>query len=429
MAEADTADDWRPPDTAEIANAAIALRTTLAKPLPAERVASALSDACRAIGWGGAGREARSAIAGHWGWFEPVLQFSLQALCRPFVVGEELRKFACGLQPRSEVIGFVMPGNIPGGGLHELIATLLAGRAAIVKTSSREPVFFRSFARVLAASNPDLAARLVVFTWGREAASLTTAMRGACDRLVVFGDDETIMQPLLKDAKPGRDPGTDAQFAGFGARVSGIVLTAGALKNRWREKILHTIALDIIAFEQRGCLSPHHIFIGGPEHIAEEFATALARYLEASTSELPPPPARLALEDAAAVRRVRERARWRAIGGRAVRLREGPLPGWCVIYDRDADFTASPGFRTVFVSPFASATNLERRLAPVAGGLEAMAFKPEPTIDANEYVAALRRVIEEAGATYICEPGQMQSPPLDWAHGGGIFLRSLIGTR
>jgi hypothetical protein len=426
MAEAGMADDGRPPGTAEIANSAIALRTALAKPLQAERVASALSEACRAIGWGAAGREARSAIADHRGWSEPVLQFSLQALCRPFVVGEDLRKFARGLQPRSAVIGFVMPGNIPGGGLHELVATLLAGRAALVKTSSREPVFFRSFARLLAAISPDLAARLAVFTWGREAASLTSVMQAACDFFVVFGDDETISQPLLKGAGHGSDPGTNNTFAGFGARVSGIVLTAGSLKGGRCEKILHAIALDIIAFEQRGCLSPHHVFIGGPDHIAVEFATGLARYLQVSTAEPLPPPARLALEDAAAIRSVRERARWRAIGGQAVRLWEGPLPGWSVIYDRDAGFTPSPGFRTVFVSPFGDAANLERRLAPVVGRVEAMGFKADPTIDANEYVATLRRVIEEAGAAYICEPGQMQSPPIDWPHGGGAFLHNLI---
>jgi len=125
---------------------------------------------------------------------------------------------------------------------------------------------------------------------------------------------------------------------------------------------------------------------------------------------------------------VRERVRWRAIGGQAVRLWEGPLPGWTVIYDRDADFTASPGFRTVFVSPFRNATNLEHRLAPVAGKVEAMGLATEPTIDGDEYVASLRTVVENTGASYVCEPGVMQSPPIDWPHGGGAFLRSMIET-
>ncbi len=365
-------------------------------------------------------------IAEQCGWSASVVRLSLQALCRPFAVNDDLRRFANRIQPSSELVGFIMSGNIPGAGMHELVATLLAGRAAIIKTSAREPVFFHDFTRVIATIMPELAARMAVFTWGREAVSLTTAMRDVCDRIVVLGDDETIAQAALTGAERGSDPQTDASFVGFGTRVSGIVLTAGSLKNRRCEKMLHPVALDVIAFEQRGCLSPHHIFVGGPDRIAEEFAAALARSLDAYTAL--PPPARLALEDAAAIRRVRERARWRAIGGQTVRLWEGPLPGWTVIYDRDADFTASPGFRTVFVSPFGNATNLERRLAPVAGKVEAMGLATEPTIDGDEYVASLRTVVENTGASYVCEPGVMQSPPIDWPHGGGAFLRSMIET-
>jgi hypothetical protein len=33
------------------------------------------------------------------------------------------------------------------------------------------------------------------------------------------------------------------------------------------------------------------------------------------------------------------------------------------------------------------------------------------------------------GIPYVCAPGEMQSPPLDWRHGGGGFLDTMVGSR
>jgi hypothetical protein len=32
------------------------------------------------------------------------------------------------------------------------------------------------------------------------------------------------------------------------------------------------------------------------------------------------------------------------------------------------------------------------------------------------------------GIPYVCAPGEMQSPPLDWRHGGGGFLDVMVGA-
>lgn len=422
MVESLLENDGPPASGAVIIAAAARLRAALERPFQAEVAAAALAEACRRLSSTGDadGGATIAAIARRWGWSEPVLELSLRALCEPMKY-EALRELARKTRAGREIIGFIMAGNIPGVGLHEVMATLIAGRTAMIKTAASEPVFFHQLAAVLKAIAPELAARMAVFTWAREDASLTSALREACDRIVVFGDDETIRQPLLRV--------NAASGAGFGARVSGAVMTAAALRGSRRGSVLHPLTFDIIAFEQRGCLSPHHIFIGETGGlVAEDFAASLAAQLEAYAEDALPSPSRLALEDAAAIRRVRERARWRAIGGQAVRLWEGPIPGWTVIYDRDAAFTQAPGFRTVCISPFRDAADLARRLAPVAGRVEAMAFKTEPTIDSKEFIGALREVLERTGATYICEPGRMQSPPIDWFHGGGAFLRRLFET-
>jgi len=398
------------------------MRAALAHPLEIEETVAALAAGCEQIASIGnpIGAETVQSIAHRWGWSEEVLELSLRALCEP-VKRPHLEALAQRISSRKELIAFVMAGNIPGAGLHEVILALLTGHGVIIKTASNEPVFFRQLAEAVRQTAPALAARIAVFTWERHDQAQTSALREICDRMVVFGDDQTIAHPSLAGAAGG-----NGQTTGFGSRYSGAILTSGAIAGSLRGRILHPLVLDIIAFEQRGCLSPHHIFVGDPEgSVAEEFAASLAAQIEAYSDDVIPPPSQLALEDTASIRRMRERARWRRIGGEAVHLWEGPIPGWTVIYDRDASFTPSPGFRTVFVSPFRDAPDLERRLVPVKGQIEGMAFKAEPTIESESYIYSLRHLLEQTGATYISEPGRMQSPSLDWPHGGGEFWRSL----
>jgi hypothetical protein len=183
------------------------------------------------------------------------------------------------------------------------------------------------------------------------------------------------------------------------------------------------LARDITLFEQRGCLSPHHIFVAGRAGEARDFAARLARALARLEGRLPAP-RRLPLGAAASIRELRERARWRALAepaaGGGVDLWEGPRMAWTVICDAAAAFSASPGYRTVFVSALECVDELGSRLGAAAGGLEAFALASP--LDVRERLAAeLRRL----GVTYVCDPGRMQSPPLDWPHGGGTMLELL----
>ncbi len=97
---------------------------------------------------------------------------------------------------------------------------------------------------------------------------------------------------------------------------------------------------------------------------------------------------------------------------------------WTPVYDPAARFTMSPGYRTVTVSTIRDADDLATRLAPVAGRLEAFALAASGTARAR-----FLDVLAGAGVTYVCDPGQMQSPPLNWPHGGGGFLDFLAETQ
>lgn len=421
------------PTPAEVADAAARLRAALAEPYPGTgaRIAAMLAAASRSDA------PTAALIARRMGWSAALLEASLQSLSEPFASAANLHEVARGLPARREVVGFVMAGNIPGAGLHELVLTLLTGAAALVKTATAEPLFFARWAARLATLDPRLGARVAVFSWSRERGDLTLALRQSCDRLIALGDDTTIANlsstapsAAARSSTGARITRDHGHFTGFGARVSGVVLTAGACTASTSDTLARNVAWDVALFEQRGCLSPHQVFVSDASGaVARAFAARLAANLRALGAGPLPPPSRLALADAAAIRSWREQARWRAFGGRDVMLWEGPIPGWTVIYDRNAAFTAGPGFRTIVVSAFTDPEDLARRLEPVTGRVEAFAFAAAPASDGPEDVARLRAILERAGATYICAPGRMQAPPLDWPHGGGAMLRMLTGER
>jgi hypothetical protein len=402
------------------------------RPLTAVRVASALGEACarwydRSFA---ARRETVAAIAAAWGWSEPLLEESIDALLAP-LSRVALENFARRAPRRNELVGLIMPGNIPGAGIHEIAIGLIAGCALMVKTATAEPIFFARFAQTVREADAEVGGRIAVVNWSRKRAELTAAWRMNCDWITAFGGDETIAElassaqrasskhPLVsKDTSAGR------LMAGFGSRVSGALVAAEMATETVAAAVADAIARDVSLFEQCGCLSPHHIFVESADgNPAREFARELAVALERCAAKLPPP-RRYGLEEAAAVQRVRESARWRAIGGDAVVLREGTGLGWTVIYEDMANFTLSPGYRTVTVSPISDLANLGQRLKPVAGRIEAFAIAASAV--RREH---LREALGTLGICYLCEPGATQSPPLDWNHGGGAFLRALANSR
>lgn len=353
----------------------------------------------------GARRKTISALAASSGFAPQLLEESVDALLAPFD-DAALASLATRVRPRREVFGFVMPGNMPGAGLHELCGVLLAGAGALVKTASEEPLFFSRFIATIRETDPELGERAAAFTWSREENEITTAFRRCTDFLVVFGDDRTLAAF-----------GADARLVGFGSRLSG-ALVAGA--DATAREVAAGLARDITLFEQRGCLSPHHVFVAAGADAARRFAARLAGALAELAGRMPAP-ARLGLGQAVALRRAREEARWRRMGGEQVELFEGPGLAWAVIYDPGAVFKASPGYRTVHVSRVRDAGDFARRLKPAAGRLEAFALeasKPKRPV--------FEQVLVKHGVSYLCRAGRMQSAPLDWPHGGGAMLKLLL---
>ena len=337
------------------------------------------------------------------------LDESIDALLAPFAQ-ESLEDFALRLPAsHSRVGGFVMPANVPGSGIHELVLALISGAGAIIKMSAREPNFFAGFLSTLTEIDLNIGSRVATVVFSHEEADIFDAFARHCDFVVALGDDATIRS--LSNSQP--------RLFGFGSRASAAVVTRGGLEKSSYDATADALARDIALFDQQGCLSPRHVFVAGPG-IAETFALKLARALEKITVRFGPD--RIDLESAAGIRSIRERARWIALGEHRGRLFEGVDFSWTVVFDPDASFRVTPGYRTCFVSAISGPGDLKFRLANIAGRLEAVVLCCDDA-ESPEYQNAL----ESLGVCYFARPGEAQSPPLTWQHGGGAFLDFVSG--
>ncbi len=364
-------------------------------------------------------RETVAAIAHSAGYSVATLDHSIDALLKPFTA-EALKSFAAmtsesGRADRPKTIGFIAAGNVAGAGIHEIAIALIARAHVIVKTASAEPIFFAQFARTLAEIDPDAAARIEVLHWGRERTDLTAALIGNCERVVAYGDDSTL-ESLHRP-----------NVIGFGSRVSAAVVAGGAITPSRIGGLAEALARDVALFEQLGCLSLHQVFVvSSADRPARDLALRMSAALESLGKSMPP--ACIPVSDASQVRAVRERARWRAIAGEPVELFEGRALEWTLVFEpRGAlndSFKISPGLRTVHVTAVRNLAEFRERVESAAGRIEAVAVAGD-----ESEAAEIRATLATIGIPYVCAPGEMQSPPLDWRHGGGAFLDLMVRRR
>jgi hypothetical protein len=353
-------------------------------------------------------RDAIAAIADSAGYSIAMLENSIDALLKPFTT-DALKAMAARVSAdnrniKPKTVGFIAAGNVAGAGIHEIAIVLIAGASVLIKTASAEPIFFTEFARTLAEVDRQAGERIEVLNWGRARTDLTDELIAKCECVVAYGDDWTI-ESLRNRSK----------VIGFGSRVSAALIDA----SRIDDGIAELLARDVALFEQLGCLSLHHVFVKNPDgRVAHDLAIRMAAALERLAVSMQS--ARIPVRDAAEIRGMRERARWRAISGEAVDLFEGRGLEWTVIYEAKPDsFKVSPGFRTVQVTAVRDLAEFRACIGNLSGRIETMAVAGD---DCEIEARAM-------GIPYVCAPGEMQSPPLDWRHGGGEFLDMMVRPR
>jgi hypothetical protein len=393
----------------DLAKVAANLRAALLVDLDRERIVRAVIEAVSRLKRRDhrRRRDAIEMIGRKMGISRQVLDASIDALLAPFHE-EAIRAAASRLKLTGELIGFIMAGNVVGAGIHEVLLALICGAAVMAKSSSAEPYFLRALAETIARVDPEVANRIAVLSFTRERSDLSARLRALCEKMVVYGDDSTL------EALHG------SGLVGFGSKASGALVAAEALRADERRAAVGALARDVVLFEQRGCLSPSHVFVVGRREVSQRFSAALGAELE-KTARGDFPPARLNLNLAAQIQAVREAARWRKIAGASLDLLEGGGLQWTIVSEPDARFIVSPGYRTVFVSAVEDVDDFKRRLLGFEGRIEGFSVA-DPKSELGGFVSYLRSI----GVGWICPPGSAQSPPLMWPHGNGAFLGPLL---
>ena len=318
--------------------------------------------------------------------------------------------------PGAEVFGFettatVLGGAIPLPTIVALLAPLALRTPVLVKPAAYDALTPRLFARALTERDPLLGACVEIVDFRRDDDDAMAALCRA-DAVVATGSDAAI-------GAIGARVGPPRRFVGYGHRFSLALLGPDATRGAECERSARDLALDIALWDQLGCLSPVSVVVADPDpRTADRVADALAEALR----DLEPRMPRGCVEPAAAAAIARERseAEMRAAGGQPVRVLASPGTAWTVVREAGAQPRPAPLHRFVRVQPAPDLASALASLHPQRAQLAAVAIAgfcaDEPAV-ANRLLAL--------GASRVCAPGTLQTPPLDWPRDGVGVLTPL----
>ncbi len=284
-----------------------------------------------------------------------------------------------GDSPRVTV---VLSANVFVGALRAIALARAAAVDVIVKPSRRDPAFALALIEAAAAAGD---AHLHVV----EELDIAAVDEG---EIHVYGHDATVAE-IQRKARP------DVRVRGHGSGMGVAWVAAG--DERAFATAARDLAADVVAFDQRGCLSPRVALVEGDQARAEAFAATVHEALEhlgAVVPRGPLPP------DVAA-----EAARYADTMTYACRAFVGTqhVVG---IAPAGAPLALPPPYRHLHVASAGSRASASALLAPLAKGIVA--------VGSDDLAGA--RTLAPAWAR-VSRLGAMQRPPLD----GPVDLREV----
>jgi acyl-CoA reductase LuxC len=273
--------------------------------------------------------------------------------------------------PASERTFVVLSANVFTAALRAVALAAASAPRVVVCPSRREPLFAALLVRALAEGGAPF-----------ELATGEARQARPGEQVHAYGRDET-MAALRGALARG------VLFWPHGAGVGVATAEAGAARGSALR-----LALDVVAFDQRGCLSPRVVFFGGDEAAGARFAGEIARALAGLARAVPPGEAG---EDERASRRAYADAM--AVAGEVY---EGP--GHVVGYDPAPRALVWPrGPRALHVARVGGGGEAWELLAPYARGVAAIGGRgPLADALAARLAGARRSAL-----------GRMQRPPFD----------------
>ncbi|MGE3635108.1 MAG: acyl-CoA reductase [Sandaracinaceae bacterium] len=353
-------------------------------------IAASVADAWRAVREDDRGL--RAAIARSSGLSEAGVAWGLETTLDD--LDEQLARAAAAVasvpHEPARLGALVLAGNVFSAAVAPLSFALLARVPIVAKASTKDDSLPRAFAESLAAIDPELARACAVVSFAGGEVDAEAALLERARIVVAYGSDATM------DAIRARAP-SDAAFVGHGHGLGVGVIRADA-RVRLTE-LARAFAVDVAAYDQRGCLSPHAIVVEGDLARARAFAVALVDALDALEATLPR--GELPLSVGAS------QLAWRGLAATRGELFEARRAAVAVDHD-PAAIAPSPGWRNVRVIAAPTAEAIAGRLASLGGYLKALGLAGSP-------LALAAGVVPR-----VAEPGAMQRPRLTDPHDGDL---------
>ncbi|MCS7223404.1 MAG: hypothetical protein NZ959_02420 [Armatimonadetes bacterium] len=299
----------------------------------------------------------------------------------------------------------ILPSNVPGVGIWDLVFCLLCKSAVLLKPSVREPFLIVIAAQSLCATDPVFATSVAALPWSADGEELTALALRNVDAVVAYGNELT-QDFVQKNTPPSvhlikRGPKFSIALIGKSA-VSPI--TASLL------------ARDLVLLDQRGCLSPAVCFIEGADG-AERLSLLLTDALRSFNNDYP---VALTVSYRSAVGQLRLSAL--AAGARVL---GSPADGWLVIvWNETTPFWSDllTTVRALHIVPVQRLEDVIELLKGFKGKIQAAALATE-----FEHAQRLAIALAHLGISRICSVGNLQFPPLTWEQDGRHLIRELVG--
>jgi hypothetical protein len=298
-----------------------------------------------------------------------------------------------GLVPvPAKLVVVVLAGNVFSAAVRAIFLPLLSGAPVLVKGSSQDSVLPHFLLRAMRGVDPEIASRCELVSFARETPDAAEALLSQADVVSLYGSDETLAT-LIPQTKRG------ARIVRHGSGISASFVYADALRDTATVRdAAQRVALDVAAYDQRGCLSPQVLYVqrGGAIE-GRGFARVLFEETLPEVARLLPPGAATLADQAQALQ-------WRGAAQVRGELFDGRT--FAVSYEATNDPRPSPGGRLISVYDCDSPDDFARAVAPVGGALKCVGVAGE-----REYRLRLAQSLRLTAAPRICRAGEMQTPP------------------
>ncbi len=280
----------------------------------------------------------------------------------------------------------VLAGNVFTSCVRPMVWSLLARVPMVVKLAGADEGLAELVGIALTACDPELGEAIAIVRSGGSSAAIYAELAARVDLVSAFGGDHAIGEMRGKTS-------ATTDFVAHGHGLGAVIVLREALSSDV-DGLCARLALDVAAYDQRGCLSPQAVFVEkggeiGPRDLAERLAT---RGLAPLARSMP--------RGALPVQVGAQQVQWRGVASSLHELFEGD--GYAVSHEGTSALRPTPGYRNVAVHAIESLGELEPRLGPLGAHLKVIGVAGDDA----------RLALPSPLAPRLCPLGEMQRPPL-----------------